>query len=112
MSYDHASMARVGIIGASGYTGAELMRLCAQHPDLDLVYATGDTQAGTRAAASLYPSLAALYPDLVFEAFDAESGRRVSTSCSSACRTRRAWRWSRSWSGRSAVSSTCRRRTG
>ncbi len=34
-----------------------------------MVYATGDSQAGVRAAA-LYPSLAARYPDLVFEAFD------------------------------------------
>lgn len=64
-------MVRVGIIGASGYTGAELLRLCAQHPDFELVYATGDTQAGTRAAA-LYPSLAAQYPTLVFEEFRAE----------------------------------------
>lgn len=62
-------MTRVGIIGASGYTGAELLRICAQHPHFELAYATGDTQAGVRAA-SLYPSLAAKYPDLVFEAFD------------------------------------------
>ena len=62
-------MVTVGIIGASGYTGAELLRLAAQHPDFDVVYATGDSQAGT-AAAALYPSLAAAYPDLVFEAFD------------------------------------------
>ena len=61
-------MIRVGIIGASGYTGAELLRLCAQHPEMNVVYATGDTQAGTRAAA-LYPSLAARYPTLVFEEF-------------------------------------------
>lgn len=62
-------MTRVGILGASGYTGAELLRLCAQHPDFEVVYATGDSQAGVRAA-SLYPSLAARYPDLVFETFD------------------------------------------
>lgn len=67
--YDHASMVDVGIIGASGYTGAELLRLVAQHPEMNVVYATGDTQAGTRAAA-LYPSLGAAYPDLVFESFD------------------------------------------
>jgi N-acetyl-gamma-glutamyl-phosphate reductase len=60
---------RVGIVGASGFTGAELMRLIALHPHLDLVYATGDTQAGT-AAASLYPSLAARYPHVMFEEFD------------------------------------------
>jgi N-acetyl-gamma-glutamyl-phosphate reductase len=67
--YSHA-MVRTGILGASGYTGAELLRLAAGHPELDVVYATGDSQAGTRAA-DLYPSLAAAYPDLVFETFDA-----------------------------------------
>ena len=62
-------MKRVGIIGASGYTGVELLRLCAQHPDFEIVYATGDSQAGTLAA-GLYPSLAARYPDLVFAELD------------------------------------------
>ena len=65
-------MVRVGIIGASGYTGAELLRLAAAHPDYELVMATGDTMAGTRAAA-LYPSLAVRYPDLVFTDFDERS---------------------------------------
>jgi N-acetyl-gamma-glutamyl-phosphate reductase len=61
-------MVKVGIIGASGYTGAELLRLCAQHPDVEVVAATGDSQAGTLAS-HLYPSLAAAYPNLVFEEF-------------------------------------------
>ncbi|HZQ29277.1 MAG TPA: N-acetyl-gamma-glutamyl-phosphate reductase [Acidimicrobiales bacterium] len=56
---------RVGIFGASGYTGAELLRLSASHPEFDVVLATADSQAGTRAA-DLYPSLAAAYPDLTF----------------------------------------------
>jgi N-acetyl-gamma-glutamyl-phosphate reductase len=55
----------VGIIGASGYTGAELLRLCAAHPDLEVRFATGDTQAGV-AVAELYPGLAAAYPELRF----------------------------------------------
>ena len=59
---------RVGIIGASGFTGAELLRLCASHPDLEVVLATGDSQAGT-AAGELYPSLSAAYPDLVFASY-------------------------------------------
>ena len=63
-------MVRVGIIGASGFTGAELLRLCAQHPDIEVVCATGDSQAGTLASV-LYPSLAAAYPNLVFEEFSA-----------------------------------------
>jgi len=62
-------MVSVGIIGASGFTGAELLRLAAGHPDLDVRIATGDTQAGTRAAV-LYPSLAAAHPDLVFSTYD------------------------------------------
>jgi len=62
-------MVRVGIIGASGYTGAELLRIAAMHPDYEVAVATGDTQAGTRASA-LYPSLAVHYPDLVFSEFD------------------------------------------
>jgi N-acetyl-gamma-glutamyl-phosphate reductase len=69
-------MVSVGIIGASGYTGAELLRLCAAHPDLEVVYATGDTQAGTLAS-SLYPSLTARYPDLVFEEFSAERAHEL-----------------------------------
>lgn len=60
---------RVGIVGASGFTGAELLRLIATHPDLEVAVATGDSQAGT-AVADLYPSLAAAYPDLVFAPFD------------------------------------------
>lgn len=64
-------MVRVGIVGASGYTGAELLRLCAQHPEVEVVAATGDSQAGTLAS-HLYPSVAAAYPNLVFEEFTLE----------------------------------------
>lgn len=56
-------------MGASGFTGAELLRICAQHPALEVAYATGDTAAGSLAA-SVYPSLSAAYPDLVFAEYD------------------------------------------
>lgn len=72
--YTNTSMLSVGIIGASGYTGVELLRLCASHPDLEVVYATGDTQAGTLAS-QLYPSLAVAYPNLVFSEYSPESVR-------------------------------------
>ena len=62
-------MQRVGIAGASGYTGAELLRLCASHPDLEVVAATGESSAGTRVA-DLYPSLAAAYPRLTFAPYE------------------------------------------
>jgi N-acetyl-gamma-glutamyl-phosphate reductase len=51
-------MRSVAILGASGYTGAELLRLCAGHPDLDVVHVSAQSQAG-RPVADLYPSLAA-----------------------------------------------------
>lgn len=65
-------MNRVGIVGGSGYTGAELLRLCANHPDVEVVVATGDTQAGNPVA-GLYPSLAAAYPGLSFSAYEPTS---------------------------------------
>ena len=58
-------MPTVGIIGGSGYTGAELLRLGASHPDLEVAWATADTQAGAPVRA-LYPSLAAAYPTMSF----------------------------------------------
>ncbi len=60
---------RIGIVGASGYTGAELMRLCADHPGFDVAVATGETQAG-RPVADLYPSLAGAYGNLKYTPFE------------------------------------------
>ncbi len=57
------------MVGASGYTGVELLRLLAGHPYLELAAAFADTQAGSPAA-ELHPNLAAAYPDLVLEPFD------------------------------------------
>ncbi len=62
----------IGIVGASGYTGAELLRLLAQHPNFDLALATGDSKAGT-ALADLYPSLAAAYGDRTFDRYSPEA---------------------------------------
>jgi N-acetyl-gamma-glutamyl-phosphate reductase len=56
---------KVGIVGASGFAGLETLRMCSLHPELEVVVATGDSMAGTRAA-QLYPSLEAAYPNLVF----------------------------------------------
>jgi N-acetyl-gamma-glutamyl-phosphate reductase len=62
-------VAKVGVIGASGYAGAELLRLAAAHPELDVAIATGTSQAG-EPIASLYPNLAADYGQQVFDAWD------------------------------------------
>ena len=63
-------MHRVAVIGASGFTGAELLRICAWHPDLEAVVATGDSMAG-RAIGELYPSLAPAYRDAAFVPYEA-----------------------------------------
>ncbi len=62
-----ATRLRAAVLGASGYAGAELLRLCAGHPDLEVVAASGESQAG-EAVADRYPSLAAAYPALRFDA--------------------------------------------
>ena len=56
---------RVGIVGATGYAGSELLRLSAAHPDLDVVIATGDSNAGKRVSDHV-PALGALFPDMTF----------------------------------------------
>lgn len=59
------SEVRVAILGASGYTGAELVRLLARHPDFHITVLTGDRKAG-QPLASVFPHLATLrLPDLV-----------------------------------------------
>lgn len=60
-------MITVGILGASGFAGSELLRLLAVHPEFEVHVAGADSQAGT-AVADLYPGLAAAYPDLRFTA--------------------------------------------
>jgi N-acetyl-gamma-glutamyl-phosphate reductase len=64
-------MAKVAVLGASGYAGAELLRLLGGHPEFEVTYATGDSAVGSLVADS-YPNLAAAYPDLVYEAVDVE----------------------------------------
>ncbi len=46
-------------MGASGYAGSEVVRLCSAHPDLEVVSVTGETSAG-RPLGSVVPGLAAV----------------------------------------------------
>ena len=72
MTTSQSSSKKVGIIGASGYTGAEMLRLLHGHNYLQLEVATGDSKAGTKIA-DLYPSLAPAYGDRTFEPFTPEA---------------------------------------
>jgi N-acetyl-gamma-glutamyl-phosphate reductase len=60
---------RAAVVGGSGYTGAELLRLLAGHPEIEVVLVTAGSNAGSPVGA-LYPSLAPAYGHLEYEALD------------------------------------------
>ncbi len=39
---------KIGIVGATGYTGSELVRLLSQHPDVIIEFVTSESQAGSK----------------------------------------------------------------
>jgi N-acetyl-gamma-glutamyl-phosphate reductase len=62
----------VAILGASGFVGAELLRLCAGHPALDPVRLFGGSRRGTPLA-EVHPHLALAYPASLIEGYSADS---------------------------------------
>jgi N-acetyl-gamma-glutamyl-phosphate reductase len=60
---------RAAVVGGSGYTGAELLRLLAAHPDIEVSVVTADANAGA-AVGDLYPSLGVAYDGLRYESVD------------------------------------------
>jgi len=61
-------MVRIGIIGARGFAGGELLRLGLGHPDFEITYVTSESQAGA-AVSEGFPGLLGA-TDLRFSAFD------------------------------------------
>ncbi|MCH2170084.1 N-acetyl-gamma-glutamyl-phosphate reductase [Myxococcota bacterium] len=61
---------RVAVIGASGYTGLELIRILSRHPQFEISVATSEQRAG-QAVGAAFPSLGGIL-DLDFEANDPE----------------------------------------
>jgi N-acetyl-gamma-glutamyl-phosphate reductase len=49
-------MLAVGVVGGTGYTGAELLRLLVTHPQVDLKYVTSRSESG-KPVAELFPNL-------------------------------------------------------
>ncbi len=56
---------KIGIVGATGYTGVELLRLLANHPNVEVVAITSRGEAGVHIA-DYFPSLRGVY-DLCFQ---------------------------------------------
>ena len=59
-------MVKIGIVGGTGYTGVELLRILAQHPDADVRVITSRGEAATLVS-DMFPSLRGRY-DLKFVA--------------------------------------------
>ena len=43
-------MIKIGILGAAGYTGGELIRLLVHHPEAEIVFANSESNAGNLVA--------------------------------------------------------------
>lgn len=67
-------MIKVGILGAAGYTGGELIRLLLNHPEAEIVFANSESNAGNRVSdvhESLYGETDLLFTsDMPFEQTD------------------------------------------
>ena len=70
MSTNHT--VKIAILGASGYTGGELLRLIAAHPRMEVVAATAEKSVGA-SLASVFPSLASVLPPLTLEPVEIDS---------------------------------------
>ncbi len=64
-------MKKIGIVGATGYTGVELLRFLVNHPDIEISLITSRANAGSRVDA-MFPNLRG-YLDLEFVSPDIES---------------------------------------
>lgn len=65
-------MIKVGIVGGTGYTGVELLRLLAQHPQAEVAVITSRSEAGV-AVADMYPNLRGHYDGLAFSVPDTKA---------------------------------------
>ncbi len=63
---------KAAVIGGSGYLGAELLRLIAGHPGLELAAVQADSSAGS-AVADRYPGLAPAYAGVEFGEIDPDA---------------------------------------
>jgi len=64
-------MIKVGIVGGTGYTGVELLRLLVRHPQVQIELITSRAEAGT-AVCDMYPNLRG-YLDLAFSEPDSQA---------------------------------------
>lgn len=62
-------MVKVGIVGGTGYTGVELLRLLAQHPQAEVAVITSRSEDGVKVT-EMFPNLRGHYDGLAFSVPD------------------------------------------
>jgi len=62
---------KVSIIGATGYAGAELLRILHNHPEAEVVHLTSESHTG-ETISSLYPHLRGIYDQVLMSMKDIE----------------------------------------
>ncbi|GHT34504.1 N-acetyl-gamma-glutamyl-phosphate reductase [Endomicrobiia bacterium] len=69
-------MIRVSIVGITGYTGEELLRILSKHPNVEITGLYGRSSSGERYLKDLYPNFA--YLNLKIEALDI---KKIANNC-------------------------------
>lgn len=72
-------MIRVGIVGGTGYTGVELLRLLSRHEHVQIAFLTSRSEAG-RAVSEIFPSLRGVC-DVVFSDMNDETMAAMAKGC-------------------------------
>ncbi len=84
-----ATKAKIGVLGASGYTGSELVRMLLRHPRADIVLLTAERSAG-KAMREVFPQFSPFdLPTLARARGHRLGGRGPRSSRSARCRMRR-----------------------
>src|SRR5207245_4798347 len=72
----HLPMTKVGIIGATGYTGVELVRLLIAHPKVKIVAVTSEKNAGTLFS-EVFPAFQNLFEEKLISLDISQVSRKI-----------------------------------
>ena len=77
-------LAKIGVLGASGYTGSECVRLLLRHPQVEIALLTADRKAGQEMR-DVFPQFSPYTLPKLVPLDGLDWPRSASTSCSAHC---------------------------
>ena len=86
MAANETAKAKIGVLGASGYTGSELVRLLLRHPRVEIVLLTADRRAGQEMRDGVSAVLAVRAAEAGVDRAASTGPRPASISPSARCR--------------------------